>query len=105
VPSKRNRGYARGALRLLLPISHELGLQRLLISCDEDKVASRRVIEANGGVRVGEKPHPAHPAKCKNSLLGDHRRLKVLVHHLARCSDLVDSGEADIARPSQMGRS
>jgi GrpB-like predicted nucleotidyltransferase (UPF0157 family)/predicted acetyltransferase len=50
VPWKRNRGYARQALHLLLPIAHSVGLRRLLISCDEDNIASRRVIEANGGV-------------------------------------------------------
>jgi len=54
VPWKRNRGYARHALRLLLPIAHEFGLQRLLINCDEDNVPSRRVIESNGGVLAGE---------------------------------------------------
>jgi predicted acetyltransferase len=32
VPWKRNRGYARRALGLLLPIARGLGLQRLLIS-------------------------------------------------------------------------
>jgi predicted acetyltransferase len=65
VPWKRNRGYARQALCLLLPIAHELGLLRLLISCDHDNAASRRVIEANGGALAGEKPHPANPAKRK----------------------------------------
>jgi predicted acetyltransferase/GrpB-like predicted nucleotidyltransferase (UPF0157 family) len=65
VPWKRNRGYARRALRLLLPIAKELGLPRLLISCDEDNAASRRVIEAAGGVGAGEKSHPEHPAKRK----------------------------------------
>jgi predicted acetyltransferase len=58
VPSKRNRGYARRALGLLLPIARGLGLQRLLISCDEDNVPSRRVIEGNRGVSAGETPHP-----------------------------------------------
>jgi predicted acetyltransferase len=65
VPWKRNRGYARRALGLLLPIARGFGLQRLLISCDEDDVSSRRVIEGNGGVSAGETPHPEHPGKRK----------------------------------------
>ena len=65
VPWKRNRGHARQALRMLLPIAHELGLPRLLITCDDDNVASRRVIEAVGGVLAGETPHPADSARRK----------------------------------------
>jgi len=45
VPWKWNRGYARQALRLLLRVARTLGLPRLLISCDEVNLASRRVIE------------------------------------------------------------
>jgi predicted acetyltransferase len=65
VPWKRNRGYARQALQLLLPIAHGLGLSRLLITCDADNLASCRVIEANGGIVAGEAPHPEHPDKRK----------------------------------------
>jgi predicted acetyltransferase len=50
---------------LLLPIARGFGLQRLLISCGEDNVPSRRVIEGNGGVSAGETPHPEHPGKRK----------------------------------------
>jgi predicted acetyltransferase len=49
VPGKRRRGYATAALRQLLPIARGLGRRRLLITCDPDNHASRRVIEANGG--------------------------------------------------------
>ena len=49
-PSARRRGYAGRALALLLPRAAEMGLERLLVTCDEDNVASRRVIERNGGV-------------------------------------------------------
>jgi predicted acetyltransferase len=57
VPGKRNRGYARQALRQLLPVAHELGMPRVLITCDEDNAPSRRVIEDNGGVAAGEALH------------------------------------------------
>jgi predicted acetyltransferase len=56
VPAKRGRGVARTALRLLLPILHELGLARVLLTCDEDNHASRQVIESTGGVYDGIAP-------------------------------------------------
>jgi predicted acetyltransferase len=65
VPWKRNRGYARRALRLLLPIARGLGLPRLLVTCDEDNAASRRVIEANGGIMAGAAPDPEHAGRRK----------------------------------------
>lgn len=50
-PTARQRGHAREALRLALPIARdELGLDRVLVTCLEDNEASRRAIEANGGV-------------------------------------------------------
>ena len=53
VPWKRSRGYATRALALLLPRAREAGLGRVLLTCDGDNVASRRVIEANGGIGDG----------------------------------------------------
>ena len=53
VPWKRRRGYAGEALRLLLPIARGVGLARVLITCDDDNLPSRRVIEAAGGVFAG----------------------------------------------------
>jgi predicted acetyltransferase len=50
VPSKRGRGYARRALRQLLPMARAEGLPFVEITTDEDNLASQRVIEANGGV-------------------------------------------------------
>jgi predicted acetyltransferase len=50
VPWKRRRGYATAALRLLLPVAREVGLNRMQLICDEDNAPSRRVIAANGGI-------------------------------------------------------
>jgi predicted acetyltransferase len=50
IPSQRRRGYATAMLRQAIPICASLGIQRALITCDEDNVASRKVIEACGGV-------------------------------------------------------
>jgi predicted acetyltransferase len=50
-PSARRRGHAREALRLALPLARdEVGLDRVLVTCLESNEASRRTIEANGGV-------------------------------------------------------
>jgi predicted acetyltransferase len=48
-PSCRRRGYATLMLGLSLPLAHQLGIDPALITCDDTNVASRRVIEANGG--------------------------------------------------------
>ena len=50
VPWKRRRGYATRALELLLPDIRREGLEFVEITTDVDNSASRRVIEANGGV-------------------------------------------------------
>lgn len=50
VPWKRGLGYAKRALRLLLPEAKAEGLRYVEITTDPDNLASRRVIEANGGV-------------------------------------------------------
>ena len=52
VPWKRRRGYATKALRLLLPHARAEGLPHIELTTDADNVASRRVIEANGGVLI-----------------------------------------------------
>jgi predicted acetyltransferase len=49
-PSERDRGYAKAMLALCLQKCTEFGLDRVLITCTNDNVASRQVILANGGV-------------------------------------------------------
>ena len=49
-PSARGRGYGTIALRLALTRCRARGLAQILVTCDETNAASRRVIEANGGV-------------------------------------------------------
>jgi predicted acetyltransferase len=58
-PSARRRGYASAALAEALGISHGLGIDPVLVTCDETNVGSRAVIERGGGVyedsRVGKR--------------------------------------------------
>ena len=54
VPWKRRRGYATRALALILPEARKVGLPYVELTTDIDNAASRRVIEANGGMLVEE---------------------------------------------------
>lgn len=49
-PSRRREGHASRALALALPEARALGLDRVLLTCDEDNDGSRLTIERNGGV-------------------------------------------------------
>lgn len=49
-PSERGKGYAKEMLRLNLYKARELGIPKLLVTCDEGNVASEKAILANGGV-------------------------------------------------------
>ena len=59
VPWKRSRGYATEALRLMLRHAHGEGLEHVVITTDPANLASRRVIEANGGIFVEQYTRPA----------------------------------------------
>lgn len=47
--SRRREGHATAMLAATLPVARGLGIDPALITCDTDNVASRKVIEANGG--------------------------------------------------------
>jgi predicted acetyltransferase len=49
-PSARRRGLATWALGAVLPEARALGLDRVLVTCDDDNIGSARSIERNGGV-------------------------------------------------------
>jgi predicted acetyltransferase len=65
VPWKQRRGYATQALRMILPICRSEGFSRVLITCDDDNEASRKVILANAGVAAGSLPHNRRPGHVK----------------------------------------
>ena len=58
VPWKQRLGYATSALRLMLPEARAIGLPYAELTTDPDNVASRRVIEANGGVLIEQFTKP-----------------------------------------------
>ena len=71
VPWKQRLGYATRALREMLRAAKAEGLRFVEITTDPDNAASRRVVEANGGVLVEEFVTP--------SSLGNERKLRYRV--------------------------
>lgn len=49
-PDERRKGYAMLMLHDALPYCKKLGLEKVMVTCDEDNEASRRTILKNGGV-------------------------------------------------------
>lgn len=56
-PSKRQKGYATKALQYLLDEARKLGVYKLMPVCDSTNLASRKVIESNGGVLLDLMPN------------------------------------------------
>ena len=50
LPSERQKGYASEMLRLILPICHEFGENKVLLTCDKKNEASQKAIVKNGGM-------------------------------------------------------
>lgn len=50
IPSQRNRGYATEMLRQAIPFCVSLGIEKVLVTCDEHNVGSRKMVENCGGI-------------------------------------------------------
>ena len=49
-PSERRKGYATEMIRLALPICKKMGIDKVMISCNDYNIGSRKSIINNGGV-------------------------------------------------------
>lgn len=49
-PSRRREGQGTRALALILGKARRLGLDRVMLTCDETNIGSRKIIQTNGGV-------------------------------------------------------
>ncbi|MCA9883578.1 MAG: GNAT family N-acetyltransferase [Anaerolineaceae bacterium] len=49
-PSMRRMGYGTLMCRLVIVEARKLGIDRILITCDDDNIGSQKIIEANGGI-------------------------------------------------------
>ncbi len=62
-PAHRGQGIAGEILRQGLIVARAEGIDRVLVTCDEDNLASARVIERNGGVLEDIRPSPDGPPR------------------------------------------
>jgi len=63
-PSARRRGYGLRQCQLALGQAHALGIERALITCDDDNLGSIRIIEGCGGV-LQDKIDNGRPARTR----------------------------------------
>ena len=54
LPSERRKGYASEMLRLLLHVCRGYGAEKVLLTCDQTNIASKRTIMKNGGILENE---------------------------------------------------
>jgi predicted acetyltransferase len=52
-PACRRKGYGTFAMATALEEANRLGLEKVLVTCDADNLASRKIIEKGGGVLEG----------------------------------------------------
>lgn len=57
-PSERRKGYGTEMLRLGLEKARAIGLERVMLTCDTDNIASAKIIESNGGKLTGTAASP-----------------------------------------------
>lgn len=55
-PTKRLRGYASRSMEMVLDEARALGITPLMPECDATNVASQKLIERNGGVKLEAVP-------------------------------------------------
>lgn len=56
-PSKRKMGYGTKMLEMALPIAKDLGIDRVLVTCNDNNVGSAKIIEKNGGILKNKVEH------------------------------------------------
>ena len=57
-PAERRKGYASQMLHDVLPYCRQIGLEKVLVTCNADNEGSRRAILKNGGVYEGAVREP-----------------------------------------------
>lgn len=75
-PDHRGHRYAAQAVKLLIPVANEYGINPLWITCDPENTASRRTLELAGAEYIETVPvmynHAiflaGHPRKCRYRL-------------------------------------
>ncbi|MGV8968629.1 MAG: GNAT family N-acetyltransferase [Cellulomonas sp.] len=71
-PAYRRRGYATQMLRQALKLAHSIGIERALVTCDRDNVASAATIERCGGVIDETAPRTHSPEQSRRYWIETH---------------------------------
>ena len=56
IPEERRKGYATEMLKLVLTMAKKTGMDKVLLTCDTDNVASCKTVEKGGGKKEQEAP-------------------------------------------------
>ena len=70
LPAYRRRGYATEILRQALVIARSLGIDRVLVTCDDDNAGSIKAIESNGGKLDSVRPAEPGSAAIRRYWIG-----------------------------------
>jgi len=54
IPEERRKGYATEMLKLVLAEAEKAGIEKVLLTCDVDNIASRKTVEKCGGKKEQE---------------------------------------------------
>ena len=65
-PSERRKGYGTLQLSMILEECRQMGLSRVMITCDSDNIGSYKIIEANGGILTGNAISPKSSKKVNH---------------------------------------
>lgn len=73
-PDHRNRGYGSQILKLALEKAKEMGMYEVILTCEINNIASRKIIEKNNGKLLGtffEKEENEHMYRYSIELTGE----------------------------------
>ena len=97
-PSRRRKGYATAMIRLALEKCRELGIHRVLMTCDKDNIGSAKSILRNGGILEYEITNEEGEQEQRYWI--DLDRIPPLTHvYFVRHAQPVHSHEDDRTRP------
>lgn len=97
-PSQRRKGYATAMLRLALEKCRELGISRVLMTCDKDNIGSAKSIINNGGILENEITN--EEGKLEQRYWIDLGRISPLTHvYFVRHAQPIHGHKEDRTRP------
>lgn len=70
LPDKRRRGYGTAILRQCVRIAHTIGIDPVLVTCDEDNIGSIKAIEAVGGQLGARVQMPSRTVPTRHYWIG-----------------------------------